>query len=101
VFRIAALRERVRVDTLFLPLSPPGDKRSWEERRVDRIYLCADAIASLGAYLRGEPLPPPTEGVTKVRDIWPFAEAGSERDTFIWEPEESSRPSEAPDSPAS
>lgn len=84
----AGLRERIRADVLFLPLSPPGDARSWEEQRVDRIYLCADAIASLGAYLRGEPLPPPTEQVTKVRGIWPFVDIGTDRDTFIWDAEE-------------
>ncbi len=87
----AELRERVRVTTLYLPLCPPGDTRSWEEQRVDRIYLCADAIACLGAYLRGEPLPRPAERVTQVRGVWPFMEAGTDRDTFIWESEESPR----------
>ncbi|MDI5971064.1 hypothetical protein POF50_017220 [Streptomyces sp. SL13] len=90
----AGLRERVRIDTLFLPLSPPGDTRSWEVQRVDRIFLCADAIAALGAYLRGEPLPPPAERVTKMRDTWPFWEVGTDRDTFIWESEDASPSSE-------
>ncbi|MFE5861704.1 hypothetical protein ACFQ77_14275 [Streptomyces virginiae] len=85
----AELRERVRVTTLYLPLSPPDDTRSWEEQRVDRIFLCADAVACLGAHLRGESLPRPTERVTQIRGTWPFMEAGTDRDTFIWESEDS------------
>ncbi|MFD5558148.1 hypothetical protein ACFWIA_30460 [Streptomyces sp. NPDC127068] len=87
----AELRERVRVTTLYLPLSPPDDTRSWEEQRVDRIFLCADAVACLGAYLRGEPLPHPTERVTQIKGTWPFMGAGTDRDTFIWESEDSPR----------
>jgi hypothetical protein len=89
---LAGLRERIRVDTLSLALSPPGDTRSWEERRVDRIFVCADAIASLGAYLREEPLPSPAGRVVEVRGLWPFTEAGTDKDAFIWESENASGP---------
>ncbi|MER6560562.1 hypothetical protein ABT300_23065 [Streptomyces sp. NPDC001027] len=84
----AALRDRVREAALFLPLSPAGDTRTWEERRVDRMYLCADAIACLGAYLRGEPMPARVSRISEIRTLWPHPDIGSDRDSFIYESEE-------------
>lgn len=84
----ADLRTRVREDTFFMPLLPSGDSRTWEERRVDRMYLCADAIACLGARLRGEPMPRRTDRVEAMRALWPFSDVGSDRETFIYEAED-------------
>lgn len=81
----AALRTRVREDTLFMPLAPPDDTRTSQERRADTMLLCADAIACLGAYLRTEPLPPPTERLQTLRNLWPFDDIGSDRSTFMYE----------------
>ncbi|MDX3854008.1 hypothetical protein [Streptomyces sp. AK02-01A] len=84
----ADLRTRVREDTFLMPLSPPDDTRTRQERRVDILYLSADAIACLGANLRGEPIPPRTDRVEALPDLWPFFQIGSDRDTFIYEAEE-------------
>ncbi|MGW2618674.1 hypothetical protein [Streptomyces sp. NPDC001500] len=81
----AALRTRVREDTLFMPLAPPGDTRSSQERRVDIMLLCADAIACLGAYLRTEPLPPPAERLRTLRSLWPFDDIDPDGNTFMYE----------------
>jgi hypothetical protein len=81
----ADLRARVRENCLLMPLSLPDDTRSWEERRIDRIYLCRDAIACLGAYLRGEEMPPRPGRVDEICALWPIS--GSERNTFFFEPE--------------
>ncbi|MEV6297729.1 hypothetical protein AB0M41_47085 [Streptomyces sp. NPDC051896] len=81
----AALRTRVREDTLFMPLAPPGDTRTSQERRADIMLLCADAIACLGAYLRTEPLPPPAERLQTLRSLWPFGDIGPEESAFMYE----------------
>ncbi|MGW7668209.1 hypothetical protein ACWGJX_13900 [Streptomyces sp. NPDC054775] len=81
----AALRTRVRQDTLFMPLAPPDDTRTSQERRADILLLCADAIACLGAYLRTEPLPPPAGRLQALRSLWPFDDIGSDEIAFIYE----------------
>lgn len=81
----AALRTRVREATLLMPLAPPGDTRTSQERRVDIMLLCADAIACLGAYLRAEPLPPPAERLQTLRNLWPFDDIGSIGNAFMYE----------------
>ncbi|MGW2885181.1 hypothetical protein ACWDDN_07395, partial [Streptomyces griseoruber] len=81
----AALRTRVRDDTLFMPLSPPGDTRTDQQRRVDIMFLSADAIACLGAYLRAEPLPSPAERVQTLGSLWPFNDIGSNESAFMYE----------------
>lgn len=86
----AELRDRVREDTLLMPLSPPGDTRTRQERRVDIMLLCADAIACLGAYLRSEALPLRVERVGAIRALWPFSDMGSDQETFIYEGEDES-----------
>ena len=82
------LRDRVRGDCLLMPLSLPDDTRTWEQRRADRIHLCRDAIACLGAYLRGEAMPPRTGQVEEIRTIWPYSDISLERDMFFYEAEE-------------
>ncbi|MEU8837213.1 hypothetical protein [Streptomyces sp900116325] len=84
----AALRDWVREATVFMPLSPAGDTRTWEDRRVDRMYLCADAIAALGAYLRVESTPARVGRVEAIRALWPFPDIGSDRETIFWEAED-------------
>ncbi|WP_030257067.1 hypothetical protein [Streptomyces violens] len=84
----AGLRDRVREASFFLPLSPAGDTRSREERRVDSMYLCADAIACLGAYLRAEAMPARTGRVEEIRALWPFPDIGSDGETIIYEAED-------------
>ncbi|MGW5970025.1 hypothetical protein [Streptomyces sp. NPDC055186] len=81
----AVLRTRVREDTLFMPLAPPDDTRTSQERRVDIMLLCADAIACLGAYLRTEPLPPPAEGIQALRSLWPFDDIDPDGSVFMYE----------------
>ncbi|MFG2884875.1 hypothetical protein ACGFYV_21735 [Streptomyces sp. NPDC048297] len=84
----SSLRDRVRENCLLMPLSLPDDTRTWEQRRVDRIHLSRDATACLGAYLRGEPIPPRTVPVERIRTHqtpWP---AGLTGDTFFWEAED-------------
>jgi hypothetical protein len=70
-----------------MPLSLPYDTRTWEQRRVDRIHLCRDAIACLGTYLRDEAIPPRTSPVGEIRALWHSSDIGSERDMFFYEPE--------------
>ncbi|MEV0598566.1 hypothetical protein AB0I82_04580 [Streptomyces sp. NPDC050315] len=79
----AALRSRVQEDTFLMPLDPPGDTRTKQERRADIMLLSADAIACLGAYLRGEPLPPRADRVTAVRALWPLPDFGSDADPVV------------------
>ncbi|MFF3515467.1 hypothetical protein [Streptomyces sp. NPDC002573] len=81
----AALRTRVRDDTLFMPLAPPEDTRTSQERRADIMLLCADAIACLGAYLRTEPLPTPAERLQTLRNLWPFDDISSDGNAFMCE----------------
>ncbi|GAB7109879.1 hypothetical protein JCM4814A_81940 [Streptomyces phaeofaciens JCM 4814] len=81
----AALRSRVRENTLLMPLSPPEDTRTSQERRVDIMLLCADAIACLGAYLRAEPPPPPVERLQTLRRLWPFDGIAPEESVFMYE----------------
>ncbi|WP_405624904.1 hypothetical protein OG933_01570 [Streptomyces sp. NBC_00016] len=83
----AGLRDRVRENYLLMPLYLPDDTRTWEQRRVDRIHLCRDAIACLGAYLRGEAMPPRTNPVGEIRALWHSSDIGSETDMFFYEPE--------------
>ncbi len=52
------------------------------------IHLCRDAIACLGAYLRGgEAMPPRTSPVGEIRALWHSSDIGSEKDMFFYEPE--------------
>ncbi len=83
----AGLRMRVREDTFFMLLSPPDDTRTRQERRVDIIELCGDAVACLGAYLRDEPIPPRTERVESLRALWPQFQHDVDSNYFIWESE--------------
>lgn len=83
----AGLRDRVRENCLLMPLSLPDDTRTWEQRRVDRIHLCRDAVTCLGAYLRGEATPPRTNPVREIRTLWRSSDISSEKDMFFYEAE--------------
>ncbi|MFH9677381.1 hypothetical protein ACH4L5_34640 [Streptomyces sp. NPDC017405] len=82
------LRDRVTDSCLLMPLHPPQDTRTWEQRRVDRIHLCRDAVACLGAYLRGEVTPSPTEPIIRILTLFPHIGKG----TFFFEAEDAEPP---------
>jgi hypothetical protein len=52
-------------------LGPPDDARGDTEFRSDGVILCADSIASLGAFLRSEELPEQPSEAERVINRWP------------------------------
>jgi membrane-bound lytic murein transglycosylase len=65
------LRVRIQENVFFVLLNPPEDSRTERERRMDTMWLCADSVECLGAYLREEPLPEQNDRVVELYERFP------------------------------